>query len=272
MATVIIRRLLQLIPVVLLATALSSSWSVWRRGIRRNSNSGRARPEIRASSPHSGKSWDSTSRSPSSTRSGCGTPSPAISATLFESKTGPRVDRAEAGGDGGADRCRPDLRRRRRACARHDRRGPARCLDRPGHTRIGRLPVWRFRLTGWGSSSCSSSPSASSGSRLRVCYIHGDPLQNLKHLLLPALSLGLFEAAFFTRFLRAGLLEVLHQDYVRTANAKGLRGAEPSSRARAEKRADPDGDGAGTGAGHAGRRRGRHRAGLWLVRASGGWR
>ena len=46
--------------------------------------------------------------------------------------------------------------------------------------------------------------------------------QNLKHLILPALSLGLFEAAFFTRFLRAGLLEVLHQDYVRTAQAKGL--------------------------------------------------
>jgi peptide/nickel transport system permease protein len=49
-----------------------------------------------------------------------------------------------------------------------------------------------------------------------------DPVQNLHHLVLPALSLGLFEAAFFTRFLRASLLEVLHQDYVRTAHAKGL--------------------------------------------------
>jgi peptide/nickel transport system permease protein len=49
-----------------------------------------------------------------------------------------------------------------------------------------------------------------------------DPMQNLKHLALPAISLGLFEAAFFTRFLRAGLLENLHQDYVRTAHAKGL--------------------------------------------------
>jgi peptide/nickel transport system permease protein len=49
-----------------------------------------------------------------------------------------------------------------------------------------------------------------------------DPLENLKHLILPALSLGLFEAAFFTRFLRAGLLDVLHQDFVRTAHAKGL--------------------------------------------------
>jgi peptide/nickel transport system permease protein len=49
------------------------------------------------------------------------------------------------------------------------------------------------------------------------------PADNLRHLLLPALSLGLFEAAFFTRFLRAGLLEVLDQEYVRTAHAKGLR-------------------------------------------------
>ncbi|MFN8591651.1 MAG: ABC transporter permease [Thermomicrobiales bacterium] len=49
-----------------------------------------------------------------------------------------------------------------------------------------------------------------------------DPLENLKHLILPAFSLALFEAAFLTRFLRAGLLETLHQDYIRTANAKGL--------------------------------------------------
>jgi peptide/nickel transport system permease protein len=50
-----------------------------------------------------------------------------------------------------------------------------------------------------------------------------DPGANLQHLLLPALSLGVFEAAFFTRFLRAELIDVLRQDYVRTAHAKGLR-------------------------------------------------
>ena len=49
-----------------------------------------------------------------------------------------------------------------------------------------------------------------------------DPADNLRHLVLPALSLALFEAAFFTRFLRGGLLETLRQDYVRTAHAKGL--------------------------------------------------
>ena len=49
-----------------------------------------------------------------------------------------------------------------------------------------------------------------------------DPADNLRHLVLPALSLALFEVAFFTRFLRGGLLETLRQDYVRTAHAKGL--------------------------------------------------
>lgn len=49
-----------------------------------------------------------------------------------------------------------------------------------------------------------------------------DPADNLRHLVLPAFSLALFEAAFFTRFLRGGLLETLRQDYVRTAHAKGL--------------------------------------------------
>jgi peptide/nickel transport system permease protein len=42
------------------------------------------------------------------------------------------------------------------------------------------------------------------------------------HLVLPAVTLSLFHLALFTRLLRASLLEVLHQDYVRTARAKGL--------------------------------------------------
>jgi peptide/nickel transport system permease protein len=49
-----------------------------------------------------------------------------------------------------------------------------------------------------------------------------DARQNLTHLILPALSLGVFEAAFLTRFLRGELLEVLRQDYIRAAAAKGL--------------------------------------------------
>ena len=50
-----------------------------------------------------------------------------------------------------------------------------------------------------------------------------DPAANLKMLLLPALAGGLAEAAIIVRFLRSQLLEVLRQDFVRTAYAKGLR-------------------------------------------------
>ncbi|MFN2323602.1 MAG: ABC transporter permease, partial [Trueperaceae bacterium] len=48
-----------------------------------------------------------------------------------------------------------------------------------------------------------------------------DPWQNLRHMLLPALSLGLILAAATTRIVRSALLEVLGRDYVRTAKAKG---------------------------------------------------
>ena len=45
----------------------------------------------------------------------------------------------------------------------------------------------------------------------------------LKHLILPSLAAGIGEAAILMRFVRAGLLEVLSADYVRTARSKGLR-------------------------------------------------
>lgn len=41
---------------------------------------------------------------------------------------------------------------------------------------------------------------------------------------LPALTLGLFYAAYIARLARGGMLEVLSQDYMRTARAKGLPG------------------------------------------------
>jgi peptide/nickel transport system permease protein len=44
----------------------------------------------------------------------------------------------------------------------------------------------------------------------------------LQHLLLPGLAVGLGFAAIMMRFVRAGLLEVMGSDYVRTARAKGL--------------------------------------------------
>jgi ABC-type dipeptide/oligopeptide/nickel transport system permease component len=46
---------------------------------------------------------------------------------------------------------------------------------------------------------------------------------NVYHLLLPALTLGMIMAAFVSRLTRSTLLEVLGRDYVRTARAKGAR-------------------------------------------------
>jgi peptide/nickel transport system permease protein len=44
----------------------------------------------------------------------------------------------------------------------------------------------------------------------------------LKHLLLPAAALGTIPMALFARMTRSTMLEVLGQDYIRTARAKGL--------------------------------------------------
>ncbi|RLP80815.1 ABC transporter permease subunit [Mycetocola lacteus] len=47
-------------------------------------------------------------------------------------------------------------------------------------------------------------------------------LDSFTHLLLPTISLLLISFAGYTRYARAGLLEVFNQDYIRTARAKGL--------------------------------------------------
>jgi peptide/nickel transport system permease protein len=49
-----------------------------------------------------------------------------------------------------------------------------------------------------------------------------DPIGSLRFLILPAFSLALYTAAVLVRFIRASMLEVLHQDYIRTAYSKGL--------------------------------------------------
>ncbi len=48
-------------------------------------------------------------------------------------------------------------------------------------------------------------------------------LERARDLALPAINLGLIMAAYITRVARSAMLEVLNQDYVRTAQAKGLR-------------------------------------------------
>ena len=49
-----------------------------------------------------------------------------------------------------------------------------------------------------------------------------DPLDWFWHLILPALTVGIISGSIQTRFNRSAMLEVLHQDYIRTARAKGL--------------------------------------------------
>lgn len=50
----------------------------------------------------------------------------------------------------------------------------------------------------------------------------GNIVDVIEHLILPALSLGLFYTAIYTRVMRASMLEVFSLDFVRTARAKGL--------------------------------------------------
>ena len=50
----------------------------------------------------------------------------------------------------------------------------------------------------------------------------GGPLEALKALLLPAIALAVVQAAILARITRSAVLEVLREDFVRTARAKGL--------------------------------------------------
>ena len=50
----------------------------------------------------------------------------------------------------------------------------------------------------------------------------GDPVDMAWHLVLPVTSLAVQSIAGWSRYVRSSMLEVLHQDFVRTAKAKGL--------------------------------------------------
>lgn len=45
----------------------------------------------------------------------------------------------------------------------------------------------------------------------------------LAHLVLPAVTAGVISGSIQTRFIRSAMLEVMHEDYIRTARSKGLR-------------------------------------------------
>jgi peptide/nickel transport system permease protein len=52
---------------------------------------------------------------------------------------------------------------------------------------------------------------------------HASFLDYLRHLILPCLVLTLVTIATWSRYMRASMLDVISQDYIRTARAKGLR-------------------------------------------------
>jgi peptide/nickel transport system permease protein len=53
--------------------------------------------------------------------------------------------------------------------------------------------------------------------------IYENPIKNLSQFILPAISISVFTLAIVMRMVRATMLEVLGQDYVRTARAKGVK-------------------------------------------------
>ncbi len=57
---------------------------------------------------------------------------------------------------------------------------------------------------------------------LTIVYLWDDPIRNLQMTAGPALALGVALAAMMARITRSSVLEVLGEDYVRTARAKGL--------------------------------------------------
>jgi peptide/nickel transport system permease protein len=52
--------------------------------------------------------------------------------------------------------------------------------------------------------------------------IQRNPVQWFEHMVLPWITLALLQSAIYTRLTRSSLLDVLGEDYIRTARAKGL--------------------------------------------------
>lgn len=50
--------------------------------------------------------------------------------------------------------------------------------------------------------------------------------EGARHMILPAVTLGIGPAAYLARLIRSGILETMHQDFIRTAKAKGLHPAK----------------------------------------------
>ena len=56
----------------------------------------------------------------------------------------------------------------------------------------------------------------------------GSLLDYLHHLIMPSLVLALVDVAIWSRYMRTATLDVINQDFVRTARAKGLHASAAS--------------------------------------------
>jgi peptide/nickel transport system permease protein len=61
------------------------------------------------------------------------------------------------------------------------------------------------------------------GPPIGIINLWEDPIRNIQLILGPSVVLGLAVSAYIARMTRSTLLEVIHEDYIRTARAKGLR-------------------------------------------------
>lgn len=64
------------------------------------------------------------------------------------------------------------------------------------------------------------------GSLYEIDEVTGEKFLSIKNLILPALTLGIRPLAIITQLTRSSMLDVLQQDYIRTAYAKGLNNSK----------------------------------------------
>ena len=106
-------------------------------------------------------------------------------------------------------------------------------------------------------------------SSLTIVYFWEDPRRNLEMTIGPAIVLGLGVAALTGRMARSATLEVLHEDYVRTARAKGLYERLVVGRHVLRNALLPVITISGSGDGRPAGRVGRRGASLWRARPGG---
>ena len=116
---------------------------------------------------------------------------------------------------------------------------------RPGGDGASRWPASRCRSSSPACCRCRSSATSSGWTAPGGSYTPIDAATRLEwayDLILPWITLAFLYAAAYARLTRAGMLETMGEDYIRTARAKGLPERDGGRQARPARRADPDPD------------------------------